>query len=91
MKNKLYKEILLLTDNLDEYTKEGFKIKYDTVNNHLIVNYNNSKDYIIKVISYNNNFYWHLSPYKNSYYTTLYSNGIDIVLFSIKENELINK
>lgn len=84
---KLYNTILLIMDNIDKYNNDGYNILYDLLNKQLIVNYKNSKDYFINIIEDNNTLYWKLQPYNNSNYTTDYDNGLDIVLFAIKENE----
>lgn len=84
---KLYNTILLIMDNIDKYNNGGYNILYNLLNKQLIVNYKNSKDYFINIIEDNNTLYWKLQPYNNSNYTTDYDNGLDIVLFAIKENE----
>ena len=87
--DKLYEESILIADNIDKYIPKGYNIKYDTINNVLIVKYNNSNDYIIKIIEENNKLYWYLEPYNKTYYTTLFENGFDMILFAIKENETL--
>ncbi len=88
---KIYKEVLKLTDKIDKYKNKGFDIKYDTNNNILIVNYLNSNEYKINIINENDGLYWCLKPYKDSYFTTSIDNDIDMVLFAIKENETLYK
>ena len=87
-KDKIYRQALFLTNNMDKYKDDGYNIKYDINNNQLIVFYHN-KEYNVKIIEDNNELYWHLEPYNNTYYTTLYDNGFDMILFAIKENETI--
>ena len=84
---KLYSSILLLIDNIDKYNSNGYKIIYDLLNKQLIINYKGSKNYFVNIIDDNNTLHWNLKPYNSSNYTTNYDNGLDIVLFAIKENE----
>ena len=87
--DKLYAESISITNNIDKYISKGYDIKYDINNNVLIVKYNNKSEYTIKIIQDNNELYWYLEPYNNTYYTTLFENGFDMVLFAIKENETL--
>ena len=91
MKEKLYNELVSIINRIDDYSKDGFKIKYDISNNAFIVNYKNSKDYFIRITNDSNECSWKLEPYNNSHFTTAYDNGFDMVLFAIKENETIYK
>lgn len=87
--DKLYAESISITNNIDKYISKGYDIKYDINNNVLIVKYNNKSEYTIKIIQDNNELYWYLEPYNKTYYTTLFENGFDMVLFAIKENETL--
>ena len=73
---------------LPAFLKYKYKEIYDIsiYQNELIrVKYNNHFFYIDIIYSYNN-FYWKLTPYKNSYYTTeITSNSFERVLFAITE------
>ncbi len=87
----LYREALKLSNKIDTYKNEGYNIEYDISKNILIVKYLNSNEYKINIINENNALYWCLKPYKDSYFTTSIDNDIDMVLFTIKENETLNK
>ena len=85
---KLFKEVCTITNNIDEYYSQGYKIVWDLQNSQLIINYNGSKDYVVDVvINFDNSYYWHLTPYNNSYFETRIDNNFNYVLFAIKENE----
>lgn len=86
IKNILYNKLCNITHKIEKYKSMGYRINYDTNNDQLIINHNNI-DYTVKIIEENNNLYWYLEPYNDTYFTTLYENGFDMVLFAIKENE----
>ena len=54
--------------------------------NELNITYK-QKQYVITLVNKDEQFYWHLVPYNNSFYETAIDNGLTIVLFAIKENE----
>lgn len=86
---KTYESLILTINNINDYNKNGYKVKFNIKIKTFVVSYLNSKKYYIRIIPYNNQLYWHLKPYNTTYYTTLYSNGLDMILFAIKENELL--
>ena len=91
MEKIIYDEIISIIDKIDEYSKEGYSIKYDFNDNVFRISYNNSLDYVAKLYNDNNSLLWFLEPYNNSHFTTAYDNGFEMVLFAIKENETIFK
>ena len=76
----------------ESYQTNEYQITYSNNENTILITYNNIQ-YKIEVIKIDNDYYWHLSPYNNSYFrTNLYNpNSFDIVLFAIKENDLLYK
>lgn len=75
---------LLIQDK--KYIEDGFNIQFDMNNFELIITYKN-KEYIVKLTRIDNQLYWHLVPYNNSVFNTAIENGLNVVLFAIKENE----
>jgi len=71
-----------------EYKEKGYNIGI-TKGNKLIIKYQKHK-YIVEFVKENDNVYWKLTPYQNSYFTTLVCEGsFDMVLRAIEENEII--
>lgn len=58
----------------------------------LLIKYH-GKEYQVSVIEEDSQFYWHLIPYKFSYYTTNIDNysSFDRGLFAIKENDKVSQ
>lgn len=73
-------------DKFNQYIKDGFSIHYDLYTFNLLITYKRKK-YVVSLIHKNEQFYWHLTQYNNSFYETTIDNGLDIILFAIKENE----
>lgn len=85
----MLKELDKLIENKDkfnQYIKDGFSIHYDLYTFNLLITYK-KKEYVVSLIHKNEQFYWHLTQYNNSFYETTIDNGLDIILFAIKENE----
>lgn len=79
----------LLIQNKEQYNnylKDGYEFYFEPETIKLIVNYK-SKEYVISIIEEEKQLYWHLIPYNNSVFNTAIENGLNVVLFSIKENE----
>lgn len=87
--NLMVKQIgLLLEDQekYDNYVKNGYKFEFDFKSCKLIVTYK-EKEYIITLITEDKQLCWCLTPYNHSSFITNIENGLEIVLFAIKENE----
>lgn len=72
-----------------QYKNDGYEIEWDLYKAILTVTYKNKK-YVITITKINNHFYWHLSPYNNSYFETKIDRtkcNLDYVFLAIKENE----
>lgn len=85
----MLKELDKLIENKDrfnQYIKDGFSIHYDLYTFNLLITYKR-KEYTVNLIQKNEQFYWHLTQYNNSFYETTIDNGLDIILFVIKEDE----
>lgn len=79
--------------NINIYEKEGFKITFNCKNCSLNIYYNKN-EYEASIISLENDYYWRIEPYRNSYFTTRMSNkkqSFDLILFTIKENDLLKR
>lgn len=77
---------LIKTHDFQEYINYGFKIEFIPQKCELNITYK-QKQYVITLVNKDEQFYWHLVPYNNSFYETAIDNGLTIVLFAIKENE----
>lgn len=87
--NLMVKHIDLLLEDQEKYSnyiKNGYKFEFDFKSYKLIVTYKN-KEYKIKLIEENKQLCWCLTPYNHSSFITNIDNGLEIVLFAIKENE----
>lgn len=72
-----------------ERLKKDFNIYLSS--NKIIINYM-EKEYVITISTYDDSHYWHLSPYNKSFFETKFTNNkndFEILLFVIKENQLI--
>ena len=75
--------------NFEKYTENGYKIHFNFVDGLIEVIYNKKK-YILKVINDNDDFYWYLTPYKDSSFKTkidTVKSNLDYVLYAIKDND----
>ena len=84
---------IYILKNINIYKKEGFKITFNCKNCSLNICYN-TKEYKVSIISFENNYYWRVEPYMNSYFETRMNNqkyNFDLVLFAIKEDDLLNR
>ena len=73
------------------YKYKGYKIFLN--DNSIEIIYNNST-YTVTATQINNDLYWHLKPYNNSYFETKIDNNInsfDMVIAAIHDNETIYK
>ena len=73
------------------YKCKGYKMFLN--DNSIEIIYNNST-YTVTATQINNDLYWHLEPYNNSYFETKIDNNInsfDIVIAAINDNETIHK
>lgn len=73
----------------DEYTKQGFKITQERcTNTFLNIKYHNHK-YKAKIIKIAKEYFWKLTPYRDTYFTTAVENenSFELVLCAIKEHE----
>lgn len=73
-------------DTFNQYINDGFAFHYDLYTFNLIITYS-SKEYVVNLINKDEQLYWHLAPYNNSFFETSIDNGLDIVIFAIKEND----
>ena len=77
-------------DDFEEYMKtyETSNIKFYIKQDHLVA-YAPKNSYELGIIlnKKEKRFYWYLSPYNKSNFTTAVENGIEMVFFAIKENE----
>lgn len=86
------KEISKLIKNkqkINEYYNNGYKIEINNDDAHLIIKYKKKK-YDVFIVKDDDNYYWLLKPYNQSYYKTSVdfdNSNIDIVFFAIRENE----
>lgn len=86
------KEISKLIKNkqkINEYYNNGYKIEINNDDAHLIIKYKKKK-YDVFIVKDDDNYYWLLKPYNQSYYKTYVdfdNSNIDIVFFAIRENE----
>lgn len=75
------------------YSKKGFTLFLCEDKDALEVLYNNSI-YNISVIKRKKDLYWHLTPYKETFFETLVNNQFntfEMVLYAIQDNEDIHK
>lgn len=88
----LDENIFSVCNSFDIYIKDGYFIDYDQSDHILLITYNDIQ-YTVKIIEKDNEFYWHLSPYNNSYFLTNFYNpsSFNMVLFAIKENDILYK
>lgn len=87
--NLILKELNKLIKNKDifkQYINDGYYFHYDLYTFDLLITYR-SKEYVVNLIDKDDQLYWHLVPYNNSFFETNIDNGLDIILFAIKENE----
>ncbi len=71
-------------ETYNSYINDGYKIEiYDS---KIIIIYKNKK-YEINIIEDDNQLCFCLTPYNQSSFITNIHNGLEIVLFAIKENE----
>lgn len=84
-KNKLIHQFEL-------YQNNEYKITYSNNEKIILITYNNIQ-YKIKIIKIEKDYFWHLSPYNNSYFITNLTNpnSFNMVLFAIKENDIFYK
>ena len=89
------KEYNILTDYLCNYIYPNKKYTgpYQmrvASNNTLKIKYNKHY-YIISIVEENNQLFWKMKPYRNSYFTTIIDeySSFDRVLFAIKEHDEI--
>lgn len=76
-------------EKIDIFEKKDFNIYLSS--NKIIINYM-EKEYVITISTYDDSHYWHLSPYNKSFFETKFTNNkndFEILLFVIKENQLI--
>lgn len=69
--------------------KCNYKIEINNDDAHLIIKYKKKK-YDVFIVKDDDNYYWLLKPYNQSYYKTSVdfdNSNIDIVFFAIRENE----
>ncbi len=87
---KVLDELEKIKTKIKEYLKDGFKISIE--DKRIIVKYKNRK-YLIEITKEKNNFYWKVTPFCASYFTTNIenTNSFDITLFAIQENDLFRK
>lgn len=88
----------IITDNINniiqinnKYKQRGYELYLK--GNFLEIIYIGIK-YQIKIVKHKDGFYWHLKPYKNSFFETKVDNSIntlDMVLFAINDNETIHR
>lgn len=85
-------QIQSIIPDINSYKNEGYSFNINNKENILLITYNNTL-YEVKIVKIDKDYYWHLSPYNNSYFlTNLYNpNSFDIVLFAIKENDALYK
>lgn len=75
------------------YSKKGFTLFLCEDRDALEVSYNNST-YNISVVKRKKDLYWHLTPYKETFFETLVNNHFntfEMVLCAIQDNEDIHK
>ena len=91
-RNVLFKQLNMFFKennyNFEKYTKNGYKIHFNFADGLIEIFYNN-KTYKLEIFNSDNEFYWHLSPYKNSFFKTKVNNektNLDYVLCAIKED-----
>lgn len=87
--NLMFKQIEQLINEkniLHNYISNGFKFELERKTCKLIITYRN-KEYIVSIIKENDQYYWQLIPYNKASFITNIDNGLEIVLFAIKENE----
>ncbi len=73
------------------YKCKGYKMFLD--DNSIEIIYKNST-YIVTATQINNDLYWHLEPYNNSYFETKIDkniNSFNMVIAAIHDNETIHK
>lgn len=73
-------------DTFNQYINDGFTFNYDLYTFELIITYR-SKEYVVNLKNKDEQLYWHLVPYNNSFFETSIDNGLYIVVFAIKEND----
>ncbi len=84
LKVKLFREQIVPT--FEKLKRENNNIFDIGISKNLIRVKYNHHFYYIDIIEENHDFYWKLTPYKNSYYTTPVSNNsFERVLFAITE------
>ena len=74
------------TKAFNQYIKDGFTFHYDLYTFDLLITYS-SKEYVVNLVVKDGQYQWRLTPYNNSFFETSINNGLDIVIFAIKENE----
>ena len=85
-------QIQSILPDINSYKNDGYSFNINNKENILLITYNNIL-YETKIIKIDNDYYWHLSPYNNSYFiTNLYNpNSFNMLLFAIKENDILYK
>lgn len=73
-------------DIFNQYISNGLTFNFDLCTFELIITYS-CKEYVVNLVNKNEKLYWHLVPYNNSFYETSVDNGLDSIIFAIKENE----
>lgn len=75
--------------NGKKYTEQGFDIRFGDY--FLRIKYNHHI-YKVAIIENKNERYWYLKPYNKAYYTTNARdyNSFELVIYAIKENDIIN-
>lgn len=74
----------IIAPKLETYEKEGFSFYIEDY--RLFIVYKDVT-YTVKIIKERNTFYWYLTPYKNSYFTTeTYVSSFGLVLEAIKND-----
>lgn len=65
-------------------------IQFFVVSDHIVAKAPKN-NYVMGIIKdkMDKKYYWYLYPYNNSYYMTAVENGIEMIFFAIKENELL--
>ena len=81
-------QIQNIIPDINSYKNEGYSFNINNKENILLITYNNIL-YEVKIVKIDNDYYWHLIPYNNSYFiTNLYNpNSFNMVLFAIREND----
>ena len=73
---------------IDKYYKMGHKITWNLDDSTLIVKYKRKK-FVISIVKKDKQYYWHLEPYKKSYFETevdFEHCKLNYVLFAISES-----